>query len=170
MKKLLLVSIFAACAIGVYAGSVNLSITGPTKVMPQVGQTRTNPVWAVDTAYSQGQYVYYRPFVYMCTVAGTSGSAVATSAPSLAGDNGTFTDTNGVTAWYRVGDTRRALILQSLTGSNVTWSFKGTNTTAQGVVTVAGGGLTLPIGSEQCWQGEVWATAPGAATVQATEF
>lgn len=169
MKKLLPIVLLVAWAGVAVAGSVNVAITGPTKILPAVNVSFTSPVWAVNTAYSQGAYVFDNGFRFMCVVAGTSGSAAVSSRPSLATANGTFTDTNGITQWYKLNSTRKALVLQTILGTNAIFALGYTNTSNQGIPVEPRGSFVLPIGGEPCWDGEVWATCTGC-TVRATEW
>lgn len=160
MKRLLAaLSLMAGVAI---AGSLSVSVVGTVKVLPMVGYSITSTVWEADTAYSQGQYVYASPEWFMCLVAGTSGSAAATSKPGLT-PSGVFTDTNGVTSWYRVmRQSRSALVIQDTVGTNISLMLGHTNVNAGATVIEPRGGISLPIGGEECWQGEVYGNSTGA--------
>lgn len=162
MKRLIALFLFLLASISF---AYDMSVVGSVKVAPQTGKSVSSPVWAVDTAYSQGQYVRRGDNTFMCLVAGTSGSAAASSAP-FPNSQGLFTDTNGITRWVLVPSLpRKGLVLQVLSGTNVSFSLGSLNAANSGIVIQPGG----TYGDGTCWDGEVFGVSTGA-TITVTEW
>lgn len=157
MKKLVLASIFAACAIGVYAASdFNVTVTNSMKVLPMRGALEP-AAWAVGTSYGQGVYVKNAGRAYMALNAGTSGVAAA-SGPTHAVS--TDQPAGQSITWVAIeSKPRMAIMIQqpiTTTSVSITRQFAR----GLGTGTVIGANSTYSDGS--CWQGEVWANATNA--------
>lgn len=154
MKKLLLASIFAACAIGVYAASdFSVTVTNSMKVLPM--RAALEPAaWAVGTSYGQGAYVKNAGRAYMSLNAGTSGVAAASGPSHGAGVN---QPAGQSIVWVAVESTSRSgiFIQQNLTTGLVSITYGAANGVGTG--RVIGASSTYSDGTG--WQGEVWVNA-----------